>query len=53
VRFAPAVWRDRAYVASDDGHLYCLDLATGQPRWKFRAAPAERRILGNERLIST
>src|SRR5690348_9872325 len=25
VRFAPAVWDDRLYVASDDGYLYCLD----------------------------
>jgi outer membrane protein assembly factor BamB len=53
VRFAPAVWRNRAYVASDDGYLYCLDVATGREVWKFRGGPGDRRILGNERLIST
>ena len=29
VRFAPAVWKDRVFVASDDGYLYCLALADG------------------------
>jgi outer membrane protein assembly factor BamB len=53
VRFAPACWRDRVFFTSDDGHLYCLDAATGRLRWKVRGAPADRRILGNERLIST
>jgi outer membrane protein assembly factor BamB len=52
VRFAPAVWRDLVYLASDDGFLYCLGLDGGL-RWKFRGGPASRRILGNERLIST
>jgi hypothetical protein len=53
VRFAPAVWDDKAYVVSDDGHLYCLDIDTGEALWKFRGGPSDRRILGNERLIST
>ncbi len=53
VRFAPAIWRDRAFVVSDDGHLYCLDRKTGRLLWKFRGGPTDRRILGNERLIST
>jgi outer membrane protein assembly factor BamB len=53
VRFAPACWRDRVYFTSDDGHLYCVDAAKGSLCWKVRGAPADRRILGNERLIST
>jgi outer membrane protein assembly factor BamB len=53
VRFAPAVWGGRAYVVSDDGHLYCLDVESGEPLWKFRGGPSDRRVLGNERLIST
>jgi outer membrane protein assembly factor BamB len=53
VRFAPAAWNGNVYFTSDDGHLYCLDLATGALRWKFRGGPSDRRILGNERLIST
>ncbi len=53
VRFAPAVWEDRLYVASDDGCLYCLDAAAGRPLWKFRGGPSDRKVLGNGRLIST
>jgi outer membrane protein assembly factor BamB len=53
VRYSPAAWDGRVYVASDDGHLYCLDAAKGDVLWKFRGGPADRRILGNERLIST
>jgi outer membrane protein assembly factor BamB len=52
IRFAPAVHEDRVYVASDDGHLYCLD-SEGRLQWKFRGGPAARPILGNERLISS
>jgi hypothetical protein len=53
VRYAPVAWENRLYVASDDGHLYCLDASTGAVVWKFRGGPEDRRILGNERLIST
>jgi outer membrane protein assembly factor BamB len=53
VRFAPAVWNGRAYVGSDDGYLYCLNSDTGDLEWKVRGGPGDRRILGNERLIST
>jgi hypothetical protein len=52
VRFAPAALDGKIYVGSDDGHLYCLDGATGNLRWKFRAAPSRRKILGNGRMIS-
>ena len=52
VRVTPAVWKDRLLVASDDGHLYCLGTADGKLRWRFRGGPRDRRLLGNERLIS-
>ena len=52
VRFAPAIWRDLVCFGSDDGCLYCVDLATGNLRWKHRAVPSQRRLLGNKRLIS-
>ena len=45
--------RGRVYFASDDGCLYCVDAALGTLRWRFRGGPCERKILGNERLIST
>ncbi len=38
VRFAPVAWKSKVFVASDDGHLYCLNAATGRLLWKFRAA---------------
>ena len=52
VRFAPAVWRDRVFVASDDGFLYALALADGRLLWKHRGGPNGRMILGNDRMIS-
>ena len=52
IRFAPVAWEGRVYFGSDDGHLYCLDAGDGSLRWKFRAAPSERQLLGNRRLIS-
>ena len=45
--------KSRVYFASDDGYLYCLDAADGTLLWKFRGGPSDRKILGNERLIST
>lgn len=53
VRFAPLVHAGKLYVVSDDGHLYCLKADTGSVVWKFRGGPADRRVLGNGRLIST
>ena len=52
VRFAPVAWQKKVYFVSDDGYLYCLDGDTGDCIWKFRGAPSDRRVLGNERLIS-
>ena len=53
VRLAPVADKDKVYVVSDDGFLYCLDAAAGRLVWKFRGGPADRRVLGNDRLIST
>jgi len=52
VRFAPAVWQDRLFVVSDDGHLYSLGLRDGKLLWKTRGGPNREMILGNGRLIS-
>ncbi len=52
VRLAPAVWNDSVCFGSDDGYLYCVELDTGKLRWKHRAVPSDRRLLGNGRLIS-
>lgn len=53
VRMSPAVGNGRVYFVSDDGGLYCLDLETGELRWRVAGVPGgERRVLGNERLVS-
>jgi len=52
-RLPPAAWQDRVFVPSDDGRLYCLDIRDGTPQWIFDAAPYDRLLLGNRRLIST
>jgi len=53
VRFAPVAWQGKLYFTCDDGYLYCLNCQTGKLLWKFRGGPSDRKILGNERLIST
>ena len=52
VRFAPVGYKGRLYVASDDGHLYCLNAVTGSLIRKFSGAPAGRKVIGNHRLVS-
>jgi outer membrane protein assembly factor BamB len=52
VRFAPAGWHDRVFVASDDGWLYTLALADGSVLWRHRGGPDARMCLGNGRMIS-
>lgn len=52
VRLAPFAHNGRVYFGADDGRLHCLDLQTGAPLWTLNAAPSDRLILGNERLIS-
>ena len=52
VRFAPAFWKDRLYVSSDDGYLYCLKAQTGKLLWRKCGGPAEDMVLGNGRMIS-
>jgi hypothetical protein len=52
VRFAPAIYKDRAYVVSDDGCLYCLSLADGSLLNQWRGASGDGMILGNGRMVS-
>ena len=52
VRFAPAVWEGRVYVASDDGSLYVLEAATGRLVQRVDPAPRRDMVLGNRRMIS-
>jgi len=52
VRFAPALWKDRLFAVSDDGHLYCIAAADGKLLWKKRGGPNDDRVLGNGRITS-
>ena len=52
VRFSPVVSRGKVYFTSDDGYLYCVDASDGRLQWRFRGAPAEKKVLGNRRVIS-
>jgi outer membrane protein assembly factor BamB len=52
VRLAPTLADGKVFFGSDDGHVYCLKGATGRLIWKFRAGPADRRIVGNGRVVS-
>jgi hypothetical protein len=52
IRFAPVAWQSRLFFGADDGCVYCLNAADGSLVWKYRAVPSQRKLLGNERLIS-
>lgn len=53
VRMPPAVEQGRVYLVSDDGWLYCLRIDDGTLLWNYRGGPADRKLIGNERLISS
>jgi outer membrane protein assembly factor BamB len=52
IRFAPVAAAGRIYFGADDGFFYCLQSEDGGLVWKFRAAPSDRRVIGNERFTS-
>lgn len=52
VRLAPTVADGKVYVGSDDGCLYCLSADGGRLLWKYRGGPEDRRLPGNERMMS-
>tara|TARA_B100000809_G_scaffold78813_2_gene76747 strand:+ start:476 stop:1870 length:1395 start_codon:yes stop_codon:yes gene_type:complete len=52
VRLAPTVAGGKLYAGSDDGLVYCLNAADGVLEWKYRPGPGNRRLPGNERMIS-
>ncbi len=53
VRIPPTIWNDRAFVGSGDGWVYAFEAVTGRLLWRFRAAPAERKIPVYGSLLST
>jgi outer membrane protein assembly factor BamB len=53
VQYPPTIADGRALVGSGDGWVYALEAASGRLLWRFRAAPAERKIRFYDRLLST
>lgn len=52
VRFPPTIFEGRIWFGSDDGFVYCADALTGKTLWKKQAAPSNRLIPSNGKLIS-
>ncbi len=48
----PTVWQGRVLFGSADGWVYCLRAKDGALAWRFRAAPADRRIVSYGQLES-
>jgi outer membrane protein assembly factor BamB len=42
---SPTYYRGRLVFGSADGNVYCLRASDGVLAWKFRAAPADRRVV--------
>ncbi len=53
VQYPPSIADGRALIGSGDGWVYALEAASGRLLWRFRAAPAERKIRFYDRLLST
>ncbi len=53
VRFAPIAYKDKLYVVSDDGCLYCLSARDGALIRRFAGGPAPNKLIGNDRVISS
>ncbi len=53
IGYPPAVDQGRVLVGSRDGSVYAFEAVTGRLLWRFRAAPAERKILVHGSLAST
>ena len=48
----PTIWRGRVLFGCADGSVYCLRATDGALAWRFRAAPADRRLMAHEQLES-
>ena len=48
----PTIYRDRVLFGCADGYVYCLRATDGALLWRFRAAPADRRMVVDNRVES-
>jgi len=52
VRLPPTIAGGHAYFGSDDGRVYCVKASDGSAVWTYRAAPVDRRVPSNGKLVS-
>ncbi len=52
VRFAPHVVEGRVFFGSDDGHVYCVDAASGDLVWERRLAPSDYQVPSDGKFVS-
>ena len=52
VRLPPTAAGANVYFTSDDGYAYCAKASDGLIVWKYRAAPGDRAVPSNGKLIS-
>ena len=50
---SPAIYKGLVYFGASDGFIYCLDLSSGELRWKYQAAPAVANHMYLERMEAT
>jgi len=48
----PTLYKGKVLFGCTDGYLYCVTFEKGELDWRFRAAPAERRIMIEDQLES-
>jgi len=48
----PTIYEGRVLFGSADGWVYCLRASDGELAWRFRAAPADRRLTAYEQVES-
>jgi outer membrane protein assembly factor BamB len=48
----PTIWQGRVLFGSADGWVYCLRATDGVLMWRFRAAPAEQRMVAFDQVES-
>lgn len=48
----PTIYQGRVLFGSADGYVYCLRASDGALIWRFRAAPADRRMVAYEQVES-
>lgn len=53
IRYAPHVESGVIWLGSDDGLLRSIDLSSGAINWSYRIGPAQPKVFGNGRLISS